>query len=220
VDTIRDTITENPLLAAVIGGGVLVLIVLIVVLLIVLARGRHAPEEELVTGDYEAVYSPSPGWTPERTVPGPPSAGPSTEGKTEVAPPDWPVRGPGPAPFAPVSPGAGGVDIPESGGTRVIERAPKHLAMLVDKSRPDRKYDLKGTTNIGRGTDNNVVLDDPTVSRHHAWIKADGEDFYVFDIGSGNGTFVNDERIEQPRLLQNGDTVRFGDAYFIFTKVF
>jgi pSer/pThr/pTyr-binding forkhead associated (FHA) protein len=92
--------------------------------------------------------------------------------------------------------------------------------MLVDKSRPDRKHDLKGTTNIGRAGDNQVVLDDPTVSRHHAWIKVEEEGCLVFDIGSANGTFVNDEQIDEPCRLENGDVVRFGDAEFVFTRVF
>jgi pSer/pThr/pTyr-binding forkhead associated (FHA) protein len=92
--------------------------------------------------------------------------------------------------------------------------------MLVNKKQPDQKHDLKGTINVGRARDNQIILEDPTVSRHHAWIKAEGEEFLVFDIGSGNGTFVNDERIEAPRRLENGDTVRFGDAEFVFTKVF
>jgi VWFA-related protein len=217
LDTVRDTISEKPLLAAVIGGGVLLLIILIIALLIVLLRGRGAPEEEFVTAGYDQAYSPAPGWTSDPTSPGTPVMGSAVEGETEVAPSDWPAPSAAPAPFAPVQPAG---PIPEAGSTRIIERAPKHLAMLVDKARPDRKYDLKGTTNIGRGTDNHIVLDDPTVSRHHAWIKVEGEDFLVFDIGSGNGTFVNDERIEEPRYLKNGDVVRFGEAQFVFTKVF
>jgi VWFA-related protein len=221
VNTVRDTVAEKPLVAAAIGGGLLLLIILIIILIVVLLRGRRAPEEEFVTGGYDAAYGPSSGWTSERTAPGTPIVGAPAQGKTEVAPSDWPAPGAGAPPLAPAAPGmAGGADIPEVGGTRVIERAPKHLAMLVDKARPDRKYDLKGTTNVGRGTDNHIVLDDPTVSRHHAWIKVDGEDFLVFDIGSGNGTFVNDERIEAPRRLQNGDVVRFGEATFVFTQVF
>jgi VWFA-related protein len=217
LNTLRDTISEKPLLAAVIGGGVLLLIILIVALLIVLLRGRGEPEEEFVTAGYDQAYSPAPGWTSDPTSPGTPAMGPMAPGETEVASSDWPAPSAGPAPFAPVQPGGG---IPEAGGTRIIERAPKHLAMLVDKTRPDRKYDLKGTTNIGRGTDNHIVLDEPTVSRHHAWIKVEGDDFLVFDIGSANGTFVNDEQIQEPRSLQNGDVVRFGEAGFVFTQVF
>ena len=101
----------------------------------------------------------------------------------------------------------------------MIERGPKHLAMLVSKSRPDERYDLKGTVNIGRSQDNQIVLKDPTISRHHAWVKAEGDAFLVFDVGSANGTFVNDERVEAPRELQSGDSVRFGDAEFVFTKL-
>jgi VWFA-related protein len=221
IDTIRNTITEKPLLAAVIGGGLLLLIILIIALLIVLLRGRKAPEEEFATAGYDAPYSPSPGWTSDATAPGTPVVGGPAQGRTEIAAPDWPGPGPAAPPFAPVSPGMGaGEGFPEVGGTRIIERAPKHLAMLVAKSRPDLKYDLKGTTNVGRGKDNQVILDDPTVSRHHAWVKVDGEEFLVFDIGSANGTFVNGQRIEEPCKLQSGDTVRFGEVEFVFTKVF
>ena len=92
--------------------------------------------------------------------------------------------------------------------------------MLVNKIRPDEKYDLKGTLNIGRAPDNQIVVDHPTISRHHGWIKEDKGEFLVFDVGSANGTFVNDERIEAPRQLQNGDIVRFGEVEFAFTKVF
>ena len=42
----------------------------------------------------------------------------------------------------------------------------------------------------------------------------------VFDVGSANGTFVNDEQVKDPRLLENGDVIRFGEATFVFTKVF
>jgi hypothetical protein len=145
----------------------------------------------------------------------------SSQDQTEVAPGAWGEPGPAAPAFVPRRPAAEQPpELVEAGGTRVIERAPKHLAMLVDKARPDRKYDLKGTVNIGRAKDSQLVLDDPTVSRQHAWIKAEDEEFSVFDVGSANGTFVNGEKVEAPRRLQNGDVVRFGDAEFIFTKVF
>jgi VWFA-related protein len=224
IDTVRDTVQERPLLGAVIGVGVLLLLILIIALVIVLLRGRGAPEEEFATAGYDEVYAPPPsaGWMEGATTPGTPVMGAPMEGRTEVATSDWPGAGaPGPAPAPPpFPPVSAGEEIPPVGGTRIIERAPKHLAMLVDKSRPDRKYDLKGTTNIGRAQDNQIVLNDPTVSRQHAWIKAEGEEFTVFDIGSGNGTFVNDQPVEEPRRLVNGDVVRFGEVAFVFTKVF
>ena len=110
--------------------------------------------------------------------------------------------------------------MPVAGETQVVKRAPKRLAMLVDRSQPDRRYDLQTKTNIGREKTNQIVLEHPTASRHHAWIKAEGKDFLVFDIGSANGTYVNDEPVEAPRRLEHGDIVRFGEEAFVFTQVF
>ncbi len=222
VDTVEETIEDRPALAVVIGVGVLLLIALFVALVIVLLRGRRGEVEEAPPVEFEESYAPlPPAWTPGPTDAGPPTAGPPSMERTEVAPPGW-QQPPPVSPFGPPREGYPGppADIPASGGTRVIERGAKHLAMLVDKSRPEQRYDLKGTVNIGRARDNQLVLDNATVSRHHAWVKSEGETFLVFDVGSANGTFVNDERVEEPRPLESGDIVRFGDVEFVFTKVF
>ena len=216
IDTVRDAIEERPALAIVIGAGVLLLLVLLIALLVVLLRGRKAPEEEQVPVEFDEPYTPpAAAWSPEPVDTGIPTTAAPPEDRTEVAPVDWTGPDPGVAPFAPVP-----SEIPAAGGTRIIERAPKTLAMLVDKARPDQRYDLSGTVNIGRASDNQIVLQVPSVSRHHAWIKSEGEDFLVFDVGSANGTFVNGEQVQEPRRLESGDVVRFGDAEFVFTKVF
>jgi VWFA-related protein len=216
IDTIKDAIEDRPALAIVIGVGVLLLVVLLVSLLIVLLRGRKAPEEEQAPIQFDEPYTPptSP-WSPEPFDAGIPTTSAPEQDRTEVAPVDWTGPEPGVPPFAPAP-----SEIPAAGGTRVIERAPKTLAMLVDKAHPDRRHDLSGTINVGRASDNQIRLEDPTVSRHHAWIKAEQDDFLVFDVGSANGTFVNDEQVGEPRRLESGDVVRFGDAEFVFTKVF
>jgi hypothetical protein len=217
IDTIKDAIEERPALAIVIGVGVLLLLVLLISLLIVLLRGRKAPEPEQAPVQFDEPYTPpaSP-WSPEPAIDaGIPTTSAPAEDRTEVAPADWSGPDPGVPPFAPVP-----SEIPAAGSTRIIERAPKTLAMLVDKARPDQRYDLSGTINIGRSSDNQISLQVPSISRHHAWIKSEGEDFLVFDVGSANGTFVNDEQIKEPRRLESGDVVRFGDAEFVFTKVF
>ncbi|MBN1657677.1 MAG: FHA domain-containing protein, partial [Anaerolineae bacterium] len=113
-----------------------------------------------------------------------------------------------------------GPAIPAAGNTMLIQKKPQHVAMLVDKKRPELKYDLTSTTNVGRGRSNQIVLDHPTISRHHAWIKIDGDSYLIFDVGSSNGTFVNDEKVLEPRKLHNGDQVRFGEADFMFTQIF
>ena len=244
VDKIKGQIEDNPGLAAAIGGGALLLIILVVVLLVTLLRGRKAKQAAMAAPQFEEPYVPesvtSPGVgagapppfarEPDITgVPRPRAAGPTPSAATEdgtvigwgePAPGGWPAVSPsgGEArqPASPFGPPAGA----PLEGTRVIERAPKHLAMLVNKVRPDQKYDLKGTMNVGRAPDNQIVVDHPTISRHHGWIKEDEGAFMVFDIGSANGTFVNDERIEAPRNLQNGDVIRFGEVEFVFTRVF
>ncbi|NIV39977.1 MAG: FHA domain-containing protein, partial [Anaerolineae bacterium] len=173
IDTIKDAIDERPALAIVIGVGVLLLLVLLISLLIVLLRGRKAPVEEQALVEFDEPYvPPAAPWSPEPADAGIPTTAAPVEDRTEVAPVDWSEPDPGPQPFAPVP-----SEIPAAGATRVIERAPKTLAMLVDKTRPDQRYDLAGTVNVGRARDNQIVLQAPSVSRHHAWIKAEGDDF-------------------------------------------
>jgi len=216
IDTVKDAIEERPALAIVIGVGVLLLLALLISLLIVLLRGRKAPEEEQAPVQFDEPYTPpSPSWSPQPADAGIPTTAAPAEDRTEVAPADWSGPDPGVPPFAPAP-----SEIPAAGSTRIIQRAPKTLAMLVDKARPDQRYDLSGTINVGRASDNQISLQAPSVSRHHAWIKSEEEDFLVFDVGSANGTFVNDEQIKEPRRLDSGDVVRFGDAEFVFTKVF
>jgi ABC-type multidrug transport system ATPase subunit/pSer/pThr/pTyr-binding forkhead associated (FHA) protein len=70
---------------------------------------------------------------------------------------------------------------------------------------------------IGRdGTVSTVVLDHPTVSRRHVALRPAGDTLTVRDLGSSNGTYVNGERVQQPRALAVGDTVRIGPFVFVW----
>ncbi len=71
----------------------------------------------------------------------------------------------------------------------------------------------EGGLTVGRERDNSLVLADPTVSRHHARLALESGALVVYDLGSTNGTFVNEQRISQQRL-QAGDVVRFGGVRF------
>src|SRR5947208_5635636 len=68
------------------------------------------------------------------------------------------------------------------------------------------------TMSIGRAPDNDVILDDPAVSRHHARIERSGELTSIVDLGSANATRINDTEIEPKVLyrLRESDTVRIG----------
>jgi FHA domain/zinc-ribbon domain len=65
-------------------------------------------------------------------------------------------------------------------------------------------------TTIGRSPDNDIFLDDVTVSRKHAVLAQNGNEFLIEDLGSLNGTFVNRRRIEAPTRLETGDEVQIG----------
>lgn len=67
---------------------------------------------------------------------------------------------------------------------------------------------------VGRQADNTIVLADPQASRHHAAVTWQAGAFVVQDMGSANGTFVNNQRIAGPRSLRDGDSIRMGNTIF------
>ena len=69
-------------------------------------------------------------------------------------------------------------------------------------------------TSIGRHGDNEIVLPDGQVSRHHAEIVMQGGRWLITDLGSANGTYVNGKRLTGPQVLSHGDLVRVGQTQF------
>ena len=69
---------------------------------------------------------------------------------------------------------------------------------------------------LGRGADNDVVVDEPAVSRRHAMIMETPEGFILRDLRSRNGTYVNRERVGQrDHLLRHVDQIRLADSRVI-----
>jgi pSer/pThr/pTyr-binding forkhead associated (FHA) protein len=80
-----------------------------------------------------------------------------------------------------------------------------------------RRMDLDGDrTTIGKGSGNDIVLDDAAVSRLHASLEQFAEGWCVNDLGSSNGTFVNGDRIWGARRLRHGDEIRIGRSRLLF----
>ena len=71
-------------------------------------------------------------------------------------------------------------------------------------------------TRVGRGADNQIVLDGDSVSRRHAHFERRTSAWYVVDDGSTNGTYVNDEQIPEGEQLQNNDRIKVGPTIFKF----
>ena len=69
---------------------------------------------------------------------------------------------------------------------------------------------------VGRSPDASIRLVDGGVSRQHATIRRDGQLFWVSDLGSANGSFVNDVAVTTARALRHGDRVQFGTSTFVF----
>ncbi len=83
---------------------------------------------------------------------------------------------------------------------------------LIIASGPDsgHSYRVAGPAiRIGRAPDNDLVLRDPATSGHHARVERRGNQFYVVDLGSTNGTLVNGEVVME-RELKNGDAITIG----------
>jgi hypothetical protein len=69
----------------------------------------------------------------------------------------------------------------------------------------------KPTMTIGRAANNDIVVPEQTVSSHHATITIESGSFFLNDLGSTNGTFVNGTRIDK-KLLKSGDIIKMGAA--------
>jgi two-component system cell cycle response regulator len=79
------------------------------------------------------------------------------------------------------------------------------------------RYPLQGSKLLlGRSADCDVCLESPGISRHHAVLREQGKDVVLHDMGSSNGTHLNEQRIDAPTALKDGDTLRLGGAVLKF----
>jgi pSer/pThr/pTyr-binding forkhead associated (FHA) protein len=76
----------------------------------------------------------------------------------------------------------------------------------------------EGPLTIGRGLNNNVVLVDDAISTAHAQIVQEGEDYYIEDLKSSNGTFLDGVKVQKNKL-SNGQKIKLGVSTLIFETV-
>jgi len=105
--------------------------------------------------------------------------------------------------------------------TEILRKPPAQMAWLVAKSgsQAGKEFRLREETRVGRDpAQNDIIVDDSTVSKQHAKIRLENGQWILFDLASTNGTFVNDQQIyRQP--LTDGDVVRLGQATFAFMEL-
>lgn len=92
-----------------------------------------------------------------------------------------------------------------------------HLILRTESG--NRYISLAGSNcwTIGRGDDNNFVLPDRWISRNHAMLqRMETGEFYLIDLGSRNGSFVDGKRVTVPVTLRNGDNLTFGQTELEF----
>jgi hypothetical protein len=78
---------------------------------------------------------------------------------------------------------------------------------------PNQTFDLtKEQITLGRDITNDIVINDPEVSRHHLRLSRGPEGYTLEDLGSTNGTFVNGQRLTSPRPLRPGDAIGLGET--------
>jgi hypothetical protein len=102
----------------------------------------------------------------------------------------------------------GPADLAQRAPRLVVERAPGHEAGMI--------YDLDADLVLGRGDRAEIRLEDPFASARHARVYEQGNIVVIEDLGSTNGTYLNEELLESPRPLHQGDRVRIGDSEFAF----
>lgn len=101
------------------------------------------------------------------------------------------------------------IDSDSSEPRLLVERAAGHESGIA--------YELERGVTLGRG-DVEIQLDDPFASSRHAQISRQGHVVVIEDLGSTNGTYLNDELLTGPRPLHDGDRIRIGDSEFSFVQ--
>ena len=115
----------------------------------------------------------------------------------------------------------GAIDLGVVEGEADLEELPElppgtGLLVVVRGPNAGSRYLLdRDSTTVGRHPDSHVFLDDVTVSRHHARVDKEDDQFVLHDLGSLNGTYLGGERVDR-RPLRSGDELQVGRYKLLF----
>lgn len=107
---------------------------------------------------------------------------------------------------------APGADAATRAGSAPIQMQPPRIQLTVSGGEPREHTLTQKEITFGRVAENDIVIENPDISRRHARLIQDEGGYRIEDLGSSNGTYLNGERISAPRLLQHGDRIRLGQS--------
>jgi pSer/pThr/pTyr-binding forkhead associated (FHA) protein len=87
-----------------------------------------------------------------------------------------------------------------------------HLVIVAPADQKGRSFDLNGELTVGRAAGCQVALEDNYVSQLHARVFTRDGGVWVEDLGSTNGTYLNDQRVSAPLALRRGDQLKVGST--------
>jgi pSer/pThr/pTyr-binding forkhead associated (FHA) protein len=99
---------------------------------------------------------------------------------------------------------------PQKSTSRKVKKAPKRAVIVEGTSNSGKTFELGQELTIGRADKCHVMLDDTYVSQVHARVFTRGESYFIEDLGSTNGTYLNRKRVGGATELQRGDRVKIG----------
>jgi pSer/pThr/pTyr-binding forkhead associated (FHA) protein len=117
-----------------------------------------------------------------------------------------------PAPTLPRRPLASGDD---DGRTRVRMALPKFVMRGVSGPTFGKTFGVVGALTLGRSAECDISIPSDEISRHHAKLQVVPDGVMVEDMGSANGTFVNNQRVHGPTLMRHGDELRLDTVRFM-----
>lgn len=103
----------------------------------------------------------------------------------------------------------------DDGRTRVRMALPKYLLRGVSGPTFGKTYAMVGTLIVGRNSDCGICIPTDEISRQHAKLQVVSDGVMVEDMGSANGTFVNNQRVHSGTLLKAGDELRMDTVRFL-----
>ena len=101
---------------------------------------------------------------------------------------------------------------PKEDGEKRRRRRRLSLEFLEPDSMSGERIEVVDSVTLGRGGGSNIVLDDSFLSTIHARLSVDGDDLFIEDLGSTNGTYVNAEPAIYRTQLLKGDVVQIGNT--------